>query len=309
MGVLNLARKQRIIYFLFYFLVVTSLAQTESSGDLHLRQAINTFAQGQYDEALRLFRNIILDSAQADLHGDSYFWIAKSYMALGQYESASKNLEFFLSEYSHHKYYPEGLYQRGRLVFLQGGYEAAVQALEDFANRYPESPFVANSYFWIGESLYALGHFGDALDIFKIVVDRFPTSFKIEAARYRVSLIELKERERELLKLLKWSHEEYLKALEEFDLKERSYEQAILSYQRRIREYESGDEEDPQVKSLQDTVKELQAQIENYKELLAASPDITESVSAPSGTQELLDLKQQALELKSYYLLWLSALQ
>ena len=68
----------------------------QDSGQLLVQRALNTFGQGLYDESLRLFRNVILDSALSTYHGESYFWIAKSYMALAQYENASKNLEFFL---------------------------------------------------------------------------------------------------------------------------------------------------------------------------------------------------------------------
>ncbi len=281
----------------------------QNSGEMLLSRAKTTFGQGMYDEALRLFRNVILNSDYSEYHGESYFWIAKSYMALGQYENASENLEFFLSEYPDSAYYEEGLYQRGRLHFLQGNYESAIQILEDFITGYPKSSYAANAHFWIGESLYALGHFDEALELFETVVSNYPRSFKIEAARYRVSLIELKEREQELLKLLRWSHEEYLRALEQFDRKEREYEQAIIAYQKKIREYEAGGSEDPQVASLQQQVTDLQRVVESYKNRIARLESEGVSASQTSSDATLLELKEQALELKAYYLVWLRALQ
>ena len=297
--------------FLVSFLCIPFfMLYAQNSGELLLNRAKTTFGQGLYDESLRLFRNIILDSDLTDFHGESYFWISKSYMALGQYGNASENLEFFLAEYPENKYYEEGLYQRGRLYFLQGDYETSIQILEDFITGYSNSPFVANAYFWTGESLYALGHFDEALGIFEIVVSDHPTSFKIEAARYRISLIELKERERELLKLLKWSHEEYLRALEQFDRKEREYEQALVVYQRKIREYETESTEDPRITALQEQVADLQKVIENYKSRIASLE--TQGTAVDSQTPQeskLLELKKKALDLKAYYLVWLSALQ
>ncbi|MBN1686069.1 MAG: tetratricopeptide repeat protein [Spirochaetales bacterium] len=291
-------------------LLIPVALPAQDSGDSLVRRAITTFGQGLYDESLRLFRNVILNSSMSDYHGDSYFWIAKSYMALGQYENASKNLEFFLSEYPVNKYYEEGLYQRGRLDFLQGEHESAIQILEDFIDQYPDSSFAANSYFWIGESLYVLGHFDEALEIFETVEANYPTSFKIEAARYRISLIELKERERELLKLLKWSHEEYLRALEEFDRKEREYEQALIAYQRKIREYETATTEDPRVSSLQKQVADLEKTIQGYRDRLQAmSAEAGKEAPRPAYESELLELKEKALDLKAYYLVWLSALE
>jgi tetratricopeptide (TPR) repeat protein len=305
-----LAVKIHILFFACLLFLPAAAIYSQDSGELAVDRAKTTFGQGLYDESLRLFRNIILNSNFSEHHGESYFWIAKSYMALGQYENASENLEFFLSEYPKNIYYEEGLYQRGRLQFLQGEYETSIRILEDFIDDYPNSFFVANAYFWIGESLYALGHFDKALEIFEIVVSNYPTSFKIEAARYRVSLIELKERERELLKLLKWSHEEYLRALEQFDRKEREYEQAIVVYQRKIREYETESTEDPRISSLQQQVADLQKKIEDYKDKIGNLESQSVNATAQNPNMEkLLALKQQALDLKAYYLVWLTALQ
>jgi tetratricopeptide (TPR) repeat protein len=305
-----LTRKLKILLLAGSLLLPTYAICAQDSGELLVRRAMTTFGQGLYDESLRLFRNIILDSGLGSYHGDSYFWISKSYMALAQYENASKNLEFFLAEFPQNNYYIEGLYQRGRVDFLQGEYETAVQILEDFAKTYPDSTFVANSYFWIGESLYALGNFDEALQVFEIVESDYPTSFKIEAARYRISLIQLKEREQELLKLLKWSHEEYLRALEEFDRKERGYEQALNAYQRTIREYETEGTEDPRISALQKQLSDLQQSFQNYKDEIASLQAGTAEASQQSPNEaKLLKLKKQALDLKSYYLIWLSALQ
>ncbi|MBT3272803.1 MAG: tetratricopeptide repeat protein, partial [Spirochaetales bacterium] len=299
----------RLVGILCILFMLTAPLSAQESGSFLLDQGVKTFGTAQYDEALRQFRNIILDSALAEYHGDSYFWIAKAYMALGQYENASKNLEFFLGEYPDNKYHVESLYQRGRLIFLQGEYEKSIQILEDFVSAHPSSVFSANSYFWIGESLYSLGHFEEALAIFEIVVNDYPRSFKVEAAGYRISLIELKERERELLKLLKWSHEEYLRALEAFDRKERSYEQALASYQRSLREIEAGAKTDADLGVLNDKITALQAEIERYKERLAdAASQNASQENSTSANADLLDLKARALDLKSYYILWLSAL-
>ena len=305
-----LTRKLKVLLLAGMLLLPAYAISAQDSGELLLRRAMTTFGQGLYDESLRLFRNIILDSGLSPYHGDSYFWISKSYMALTQYENASKNLEFFLSEYPENNYFIEGLYQRGRLYFLQGEYETAIQILEDFIKKYPDSTFAANSYFWIGESLYTLGNFDEALRVFEIVESDFPTSFKIEAARYRISLIQLKEREQELLKLLKWSHEEYLRALEEFDRKERGYEQALNAYQRTIREYETESAEAPRIFALQQQVSDLQQTVKDYKDEMKSMRAGTTAAAGQSLSEaKLLELKKQALDLKAYYLVWLSALQ
>ncbi|MAG14179.1 MAG: hypothetical protein CMN78_06245 [Spirochaetales bacterium] len=310
-GVPEFMKIKRLACFGLLLSLLATGAIGQTRGETLRQQGISIFGSGRYDEALRVFREIILDSGLREHHSDAYFWIAKSYIALGQFENASKNLEFFVGEFPDNENYPESLYQRGRLSFLTGEYEASIRALKLFIESYPQSPFVANSYFWVGESLYALGQFDSALEIFSIVAKQYSTSYKVEAARYRISVIELKERERELLKLLKWSHEEYLKALEEFDRKERGYEQALVTYQRTIRDLESRDFE-TQILSMTQRITVLQSQLEEYRGQLAEAESLLAAAVATSVSpqkQELLDLKEKALDLQLYYLRWLLSSQ
>ena len=273
-----------------------------------LRRGIAQFGTAEYDDSIRAFRDIILDSDLTGYHDEAYFWTAKSYIALGQYSEAEKNLEFFISEFPDSPIRPESLYQRGRLLFLRNEYEASILALEEYISAFGESAFVANSYFWIGEALYCLGHFDRARVIFSIVVDEYPSSFKVEAARYRISLIDLKEREEELLKLIKWSHEEYLQALEDFQRRERSYEQALSAYQRRVADLTS-DSNEEEIASLKETVQSLTLSVSEYRgEAQRLQSQLDRLLSSPfaatisESESTLIDLKVELLELKSQYL-------
>jgi hypothetical protein len=81
-----------------------------------------------------------------------------------------------------------------------------------------------------------MGQLDYARDVFTNVTQDYPRSAKFEASSYRLALIHQKKIEEELLNLLKWSHEESLKAIEEYQRRERSYDQALIAYQRRIAE-------------------------------------------------------------------------
>ena len=72
-----------------------------------------------------------------------------------------------------------------------------------------------------------------------MVIEDYPSSPKREAAAYRLEIIEQRKREEELLQLLKVTHEESLKAAEDYEKKVQRYEQAIISYQKRIMELEA----------------------------------------------------------------------
>ena len=229
-------KKRYITISLILAFFASSVFAVDSGEDL-LIKGVTKFRNGDFSQAIYDFREITLDSSMNRYQGDAYFWLAKSFIALRQYGDAEKNLEFFLMQYSDHRFYEEGFYQKGRLLYLQTEYEKSIQVFYSFVESYPKSPFQGNSYYWIGECLYELGHAEKALTIFNHVVNNFPSSFKVEAARYKISLINLQKRERELLTFLKWSHEESLNTIEDFQIREKTYEQALEAYQKKLADF------------------------------------------------------------------------
>lgn len=330
-----------IITIIILFFVSTSVLSNPTESSSALQKGLNFFSAGRFSDALHVFRTIIADPKQSDLYGDAYFWLSKTHIALGSFDEAEKNLEYFLLNYEQNENYPEALYQKGRLLYLQKEYEKSIQVFYSFNEQFPENPYAGNSYFWIGESLYALGHLEKAHKIFKMVIQEYPRSYKIDAAKYRASLIELKYREQELMKFLKWSHEEALKTLEEFQIREKTYEQAIAAYQKKLAEYaEAGAERKieeltldlrekeaevlklrERVSTLTATIEELNSTISSLESRLAGRKEapagqveedtrVTDetAVAAESELQEkqkLLSIKEKALALKEYYLNWL----
>ena len=93
---------------------------------------------------------------------------------------------------------------------------------------------IPSAYYWVGECLFSVGRFEEARTLFSLVLDKYPQAIKREAAWYRISLVEQTGKEEELLKLLKMSHEESLKIIEDYQRREKTYEQAINAYQKRI---------------------------------------------------------------------------
>ncbi|MEW5816278.1 MAG: tetratricopeptide repeat protein [Spirochaetota bacterium] len=331
-----ICKKIEAVIFLFLFCNFLINAETSRGSDL-LSSGLEKFKKELYSQAMQDFRDIVLNSSLVNLHGDAYFWISKSYLALGQLDDAAKNLEYFLMNFKNNPNYSEAFYQKGRLLYLQGDYENAIQVLTSYVDYYKDTPFTANSYYWIGESLYALGHFNEALEIFKIVVQKYPTSYKVEAAKYRISLIELESREQELLKFLKWSHEESLKTLEEFQRREQTYTQALAAYQKKLASYADAgtakqieeltvslkQKEDEitslnnQVNSLKSQLSRLKQESEQLKAQLATATTTTEPAKevqvvtdkSLENKMRLMTLKEKALNLREFYLSWLEKRQ
>ncbi len=255
-------------------LIVTFVlvAGPAAAQDEVIQGGIDAFRRSDYTSAILRFREALLEASDFDVEATAYFWLAKSALALNRLGEAERNLEYYLQTFPDHEFSVEARYQRGRLLYLQEDYQAAIQALSQFVDRYPESPFVANAIYWSGESLFKLGRLDEARELFETVVRDFSTSFRVEAARYRVAIIDLSFRERELLRLLQWSHEEYLQAVEQFERRERAYRETIASYQDRLQNAATEDFREEivrlstQVRTLQETLRSRDAEIRRLEE-------------------------------------------
>ena len=293
-----------------------SFAVDEDAADAlaPLIQGIEEFGAGQFNDALLSFREILLDPRLEPLQPDAYFWIGKSYLALVQYADSIRNFELYLERYPRHLFVEEARYQRGRLLYLQGNPESSIVSLAEFVQEYPDSDFAASAYFWIGEALFLVGELATSREMFGTVVERFPRSAKVEAARYRTSVIDLRQRETELLRLLKWSHEESLRQSEDFQRREADLEQSIASFQRRIVQLEGGEaasvelaERDTRIASMDAALAALRSELELAQQALAdaqqsASTATTATLNGGAAealavTRELLEMKEEALQI------------
>jgi tetratricopeptide (TPR) repeat protein len=320
--------RKRICVLCGVLLAAFSLFAESASVD-SIKEGKDLFAAGAYDKAILVFRNVILDPAADSEKGDAYFWTAKAYMALGKADEAERNLEVFLSGWQDSTDFPEALYQKDRLLLQKDEFENAIQVLQTFLTAYGRSPLVPNAYFWVGECLYGLGRMDDALKLYRKVLQDFPTSYKVEAAQYKVSLIGLRQREIELAKLLKWSHEDFLKSIEEFQKREKTYEQTIESYQKKLAVLEAAQYQ----KTIQDQKKDLEKKTAEIARLTeqwkTANSELEKFKAVPTGstvavdstrlselerdreknvrTLKMLALKQEVLLLKEKYLTWLDS--
>jgi TolA-binding protein len=306
-----------------FFCILPLSVFAESAASSELNRGLALFKQNEFGQAIVFFEGLVDESRGSVIEAEAAFWLAKSYMAARDLDNAAASMEYFLANFPDHPLFPEAYYQKGRLLYLQGEFENAILVFEDYIKSYPDQEFIPNAYYWIGEALYALGALDDAASVFNRVVASYPQSFKVEAARYRLALIDFKKRENELMKLLKWSHEETLKTIEEFQRREKAYEQAIASYQRQVTLLKqqagtapsaavaSGEgaaalqtlkAENARLMALVDSLqKQLQAtRTEGGSAAGAAGPEMEELLRL----QELLKIKEEALKLKESLIDW-----
>ncbi len=295
-------------------------AQTQVPDEL--AAGLRAFQAGELEQALERFEAARSRDDIPAWDGHSLFWSARTQMALGRYVSAADTFDLFLGRYSRHPYREETAYQRARIFHIEDQHEAAIDRFTKFFDEFPDSEFYPNALYWTGEALFALGRLDEAQRLFAEVTERYPSSFRVEAARYRIDIIELSRREEELLTLLQWSHEEYLSALETYQARERSYQEALLAYRERLAGLASEDFQqeirtlNARVAALESTVAERDARINDLlaqlRQVNAEPGDESrspESAVAPAQPQSdielqetLLSLKAQALELQEMLL-------
>jgi tetratricopeptide (TPR) repeat protein len=285
-------------------------AQTSTGGE-QLRTGLLQFKQEQYQDAIRTFRILIFNAQAGERNvADAYYWVSRAYLAIGNYEEAARNLEYFLANFQAHPSVPDALYQKGRLLYLQGDAENSILVLEQFLTDYPDNELAGSAYFWLGECLFSLGRLEEAARVFNTVIVVYPKSIKLEASRYRLSLIEFKKRENELLRLLQWSHEEALKSVEEFRRREKAYEQAIAVYQRKLGSPTTPDtpiadaETAAALERLRDENEALKSTIAGLETRLETQADATDGKAGETSAVlqerlESLESREKALQMKT----------
>jgi TolA-binding protein len=215
-----------------------------TSPDELLKTGIIFYGEGKFSEAVTVLRLINPDSKAAGSaeYPEALYWISLAEFSLGEYDKALADLDMLEKTDPRGKRSEEIPYHRGRCLFYLGRHEEALVILKNYADDLDESDVrKAAVYYWMGESLFALGQLDNAADAFSVVIEKYPSSVKYEASSYRLNVINQKKIEAELLAILKWSHEESLKSMEEYQVREKTYDQAIASYQQRLTEILAGE--------------------------------------------------------------------
>ncbi len=265
---------------------------------------LDAYARSDWSSAMLSFRTAASRSGGAE----SWYWLIMSELSAEEYVSALKDIDLFASSFPKEPRLADTVYQKGRVQHLLGQYESSINTLYSFISGYPEHSMVASAYYWIGESLYSVGRFEEARAMFSIVLDKYPQAVKREAAIYRIALVDQTTKQDELLKLLKISHEESLRIIEDYQRREKTYEQAITAYQKRIAEMMT----DTRIGDLEKQLAEEKNRNAALESRLKSKSGSSASIQAPAAEtggapsadarkKAIEELKEKAQELQSSY--------
>ncbi|MDR0707339.1 MAG: tetratricopeptide repeat protein [Treponema sp.] len=203
------------------------------------QQGIALYGQGKWIDAAVKFREAQEAAATGDERAEAVYWLCFAQEAGGDFESAIKSLDVLEQTNGGANRKAEIPHLKGWAFYSLGRYDEAIVLLKGYADRMPADSAGAiaqksAALYWTGERLFALGQLDAAQDTFFMIARQYPQSVKYEASVYRTALIYQKKVERELLELLRRSHGETLKTIEEYQRRERSYAQTFIVYQKRI---------------------------------------------------------------------------
>jgi TolA-binding protein len=229
-----------LVVLLVFFVTGRVVSQTRA-GNTGLQGGINLYGAGRWQEAITELRRFHSETPDTAQKGEALYWIALAELAAGEYEAAIRVMDELEGTAPLSPRRQELSYYRGRSYYYLGRYDEGLVFFRAYSDSLPSgqnNPGIearkSTALYWIGECLYALGQLEKAQEVFLLITGQYPQSVKFEAASYRIALIDQKKIETELLSLLKWSHEESLKTIEEYQRRERSYDQALIAYQKRI---------------------------------------------------------------------------
>jgi tetratricopeptide (TPR) repeat protein len=307
------SRNALIIGILTLFLGVYAFSQTPAGGSAgadgvlsRIQAGVNLYGQSKWGEAATELRSALEGTSVKAHRSEALFWLSLSEMALEDYEGAVRDMDEMETTDPENWRIGEMLYHKGRVLFFLGRFDEAILLLKGYADSIPETGNISpqdasrksSALYWVGECLYSMGLLDRAVEVFLYITEIYPQSVKYEAAIYRLALINQKKVEAELLSLLKWSHEESLKTMEEYERRERSYDQALIAYQKRIAEMLK----DTRLADLENSNARYREQLAMAEERIRVLEDnlnlAHRTSSASQPVEKLGNLKSTAVELR-----------
>jgi tetratricopeptide (TPR) repeat protein len=279
-----------------------------------LNLGVELYGAGKLQESIQELQNALTMATSVSQKQEVLYWLSLAELFNGEYKNALTHSKNLIALDPTGKRAIEALYTKGRSLYYTGQYDEAIITFNNYMQQVTDSGRKSSALYWIGECLFSLGQFEEAKKTFSIIIYDYPQSPKYEASSYRVALIDQKKIEQQLLLLLKWSHQESLKIMEEYQRREKTYEQAIEAYQRRIAEMlkdthlsdleKENEELKIKIAELETKLADQEAasnQTENSNQVLLEQPSMS-GISDTSIDQQqidrLLSIKAKALELQ-----------
>lgn len=267
----------------FVFISILSCAFVFSNDGDFLLDGYESYRKNDWSSAMFFFRKQGINNIQEE----PMYMLIMSEIYGGDYKSALSDSEVFLNKYPDSRYVPYIQYQKGRCLHFLSRNEDCILVLSDFCHQNPDSEMYAAALYWIAEAFYSEYNFDSALALYERIVVDFSNDEKAFDARYRIEMIEQRQREEKLLYLLKVTGEENLAVRED--------------YERQLRLYKAEDK-----MGLKKQLNEAQLRIQSLEKLLSEERYNSELLREKAENNiEKKDPEVEALKIKAKQLQFL----
>jgi TolA-binding protein len=277
-----------------------------------LQRGIQLYGEGKWQEAVIELRRVQASAPDREQEAEALYWISLAELSAGAWEASLADMEALELITGAGGRGGELPYHKGRVLYYLGRCDEAIVLLKSYSDRVEEgnNSRKSASLYWIGECLFSLGQLDRAEEVFTLITEEYPRSVKFEAANYRLALIKQKKVEAELLALLTLSHEESLKTMEEYKRRERTYDLALVAYQKRVAELlgskrpsspaDAGPAESDYGNRLQDAEEQIRVLREDLEAARGQAVPFTVPQSEEEKFSKLKELKTEAQKLNDF---------
>ncbi|MEM7083310.1 MAG: tetratricopeptide repeat protein [Pseudomonadota bacterium] len=143
--------------------------ELEQAESLLIDGAHDEQAKGLYEQAIRLYRDLLSQYPGHDGNDAVYYQLARAQEAVGDMDAARDTLSQLVKEQPESTYAEESEFRRGETLFSQGNYERAAEAYAAVIRRSGEGSqgaFLEQSWYKHGWSLFKLADYPEAQSAF-----------------------------------------------------------------------------------------------------------------------------------------------
>lgn len=249
--------------FVALIFLLTSNIFSQNKYSYEAEQGFEAFRKNDWTNAMFFLRKAC--STQNGFNAESLYMLVMSEMNAGEYDSALKDSNLFLQKFQDSFYTPYMIFQNGKALHFLDKNEEAIIVLSDFCHQNPESELYSTALYWIAECFYAEFNFDSALSLYERIVSDFPGDQKFTDSKYRIEMIEQRQREEKLIYLLKVTGEENLSARED--------------YERQLKLYQTEDK-----MGLRKSLIDSQSKIDSLESQLSSQKKLNEELSEQNST-------------------------
>lgn len=158
-----------------------ALAETPSQ---YYALAANYYAQGNWAEATREFRELIANHPDSGKARESHFFLGEALVQQGKHQEALRAFTLYLERTGRHRHDKQASFRLGESSYLLGRTDQAIAALTSFVDEYPDDKLLAFALPYLGDCYLRSGEPQRAQETYQRALSEFPNEAYADQCRF-----------------------------------------------------------------------------------------------------------------------------